>query len=264
MHKHDFDDFAALLGDVWGLKGQALTGGQKAMFFRALAAYPLEEVRAGLDAHIKHPDRGRFLPMPADVVAQINGMVADDGRPGAEEAWATVFLARDEDATIVWTEEMSVAFGVARPLLLAGDEIAARMAFKESYTRLVTAARDKRYPVKWSATLGFDITGRDAALLPHVRAGRISAEVLAGTSIGLDAMVALPAPEGASETNLAARAKAREKLAVYRAEAASRKDAPTVTEVARQRTHALKAEAAAKVRNYTDTQITLNSTGAQP
>lgn len=255
MHKHDFDDFAALLGDVWSLKGQALTGGQKAMFFRALAAYPLEEVRGGLDGHIKHPDRGRFLPMPADVIAQISSAAADDNRPGPEEAWATVFLARDEAATIVWTEEMSVAFGLARPLLLAGDEIASRMAFKESYSRLVAAARAQRTPVRWSATLGHDITGRDAALLPHVRAGRISAELLAGTSIGLDVVLALPPPKGVSETNLAARAKAREMLAVIRAEARARKDESTVTEVARQRTEALKAEAAEKVRRYIETEL---------
>lgn len=262
MRENDYDEFSALLGDVWGLKGQALTGGQKAVFFRALAAYPINEVRAGLDAHIRHPERGRFLPMPADVIAQISSAAADDGRPGPEESWATVFRASDEAATIVWTDEMSLAFGTARPLLLAGDEIAARMAFKESYSRLVAAAREQRTPVNWFATLGHDIAGRDAALRPHIEAGRISATSLAGPAIGLDAVLALPAPEGASETNLAARAKAREKLVLIRAEAAARKDAPTATEAERQRTDALKAEAAAKVRNYTDNPSTFNATGA--
>src|SRR4051812_28762863 len=78
MREADFDEFSAMLEDVVGLypKG-AVTGGQKAMFFRALAAHPIAEVRAGFDAHVKDPQRGRFVPLPADILAQIEGLAAD-------------------------------------------------------------------------------------------------------------------------------------------------------------------------------------------
>ena len=252
MQAEDFLPFSEMLDAVWSLKGQPLSAVQKAMFFRVLAVYPLGEVRAGLDAHLRDPKRGAFLPMPADVIAQISGMAADDGRPGAEEAWATVVRAGDEAVTIVWTTETAEAFGIARPLILARDDIGARMAFKESYVRLVSTARERRVPVQWSATLGHDIAGRDAVLLPHVQAGRLSADLLALPAIGLDSVLTLPAPVGTTASNLEARAKAREALARLRAEVSAGKQAPSAAEAARERTEALKARAAVKVRAYGD------------
>lgn len=251
MRQSDLAPFSDLLDAIWGLKGApAPTGVQKAMFFRALAAHPLEEVRAGLDAHLRDPKRGQFLPMPADVIAQIQGIVAGDGRPGVEEAWATAFRAIDEAATVVWTAEMAEAFGIARPLVLAGDEVAGRMAFKEAYSRLVARAREDRVAPSWSATLGHDAEARNAALLPHVQAGRVSADLLLDAPKGLDDVLALPAPAGASASNLAARALARAKLAEIRAEQASRKVRRTPFQIDRQRTAALKADAAAKTTDY--------------
>lgn len=254
----DFDGFAATLDDLWSLKGQALTAGARMMFFRALEDYPLREVEAGLFAHSRDSKRGQFLPMPADVIAQINGLVADDGRPGAEEAWASAFRATDENATVVWSSEMAEAFGIARPLALAGDEVAARMAFKESYTRLVSEARERRVPIAWSATLGHDTAARNVTLLPHVQAGRLSADLLLDAPTGLDEVLALPAAEE-TQSNRDARAKARALLLSMRAEATSRKGAPTAQQIDRERTDALKAAAASKVRNYTAT--TFNATG---
>ena len=261
MRPHDLTPFSELLDAMWGLKGApAPTAVQKAMFFRALAAHPLEEVRAGLDAHLRDPKRGQFLPMPADVIAQIQSIVADDGRPGAEEAWASAFRATDEAVTVVWTAETAEAFGVVRPLVLAGDEVAARMAFKESYARLVSEARERRVPVSWSATLGHDTAARNVALLQHVEAGRLSADLMLDAPVGLDEVLALPATEEI-QSNRDARAKARAVLLRMRAEAASRKGLPTAQQIDRERTDALTAAASSKFRNYTHTSNTFNATG---
>lgn len=261
MKPSDVPEFSELLDAIWGLKGApAPTGMQKAMFFSALKDYPLEEVRAGLDAHLKDPKAGMFLPMPAHVIGRIQGIVADDGRPGPEEAWATAYRTSDDAATVVWSAETAEAYGVARPLVLAGDEVAARMAFKEAYTRLVSEARERRVPPKWSVNLGFDNEQRNAALLPYVQAGRIDGALLLDAPVGLDAMLALPAPEGETETGRAARLKARERLAAIRAEQA--KPRKGADEIERERTAALKAETVARVAAYTNTSTTFNVTGA--
>lgn len=249
MSESDYDEFAALLGDIWALKQQSLTAGQKAMFFRALAKHPMNEVRAGLDAHVSDPKRGLFLPMPADVIAQIIGIVADDGRPGAEEAWAMAIKSRDEAVTVVWTAEVSEALGVAQPLLDAGDEVGARMAFKEAYTRMVNDARQARARPVWSVSLGHNAAGRDAVLLPHVEAGRISRDYLDTPAIGFNHLL-LSAPVGATPSNLAARAVAIEKLALLRDEFAARKGGQSLAEIDNARTAALKAEAAQRVAEY--------------
>lgn len=96
----------------------------------------------------------------------------DDGRPGPEEAWAMIPM--NEDTTSVWTTEMSQAFGVALRLIESGEHVAARMAFKETYQRMVQQARDKRQPVHWMVTLGHAPGGREGPLIQAVEAGRIT------------------------------------------------------------------------------------------
>lgn len=104
-----------------------------------------------------------------DVVSRI-----DDGRPGAEEAWAA--MPFDESQSVVWTDEMANAFGIARGLLEEGEKVAARMAFKEAYTRMVGEARDARRPVQWSPSLGHDKNGHQAVLADAVAKGRLTYE----------------------------------------------------------------------------------------
>jgi hypothetical protein len=102
-----------------------------------------------------------------DVVSRIN-----DGRPGPDEAWA--MLPKDEDTTVVWSEEMREAWGVAIPLLEFGDKVGARFAFREAYMARVNAARDARRPPNWIASLGHDKRGREHVLAEAVSAGRLS------------------------------------------------------------------------------------------
>ena len=73
MREPDFDPFVSMLDDVAALlnHGKPLTAGYKSMFFRAVAKHPLDVVRNGFDAHVKDPQRGRFMPVPADILAQI-------------------------------------------------------------------------------------------------------------------------------------------------------------------------------------------------
>lgn len=103
----------------------------------------------------------------ADVVTRI-----DDGRPGPEEAWA--MMPFDESQSVVWTDDMAAAFGVAIPLLAAGDKVAARMAFKEHYIKAVTESRDARKPVNWTPSLGHDKNTHAAALSNAVEKGRLT------------------------------------------------------------------------------------------
>jgi len=167
MRKEDFAEFSSMLDDCYSLLApnnmQSPTA--KAMFFRSISQYSIDAVRAGFDAHVKDPQRGRFAPKPADIVAQIEGLVADDGRPGAEEAWAMCCNAADESETVVWSGEMSQAYALAMPLMQEGDNVGARMAFKEAYSRLVDSARRERKPVAWSVSLGHDQSKRHAVLL---------------------------------------------------------------------------------------------------
>lgn len=95
----------------------------------------------------------------------------DDGRPGPEEAWS--MIPHDEGTTVVWTDEMAQAFGVANDLL--PNMVQARLAFVEKYTAMVREAREKGLAPNWRVSLGHDPEGRAAPLLEAVDKGRITA-----------------------------------------------------------------------------------------
>lgn len=147
------------------LTGTQLSEAAARMMMADLSEYDERAVIAAL-ARCRRELKGRLTL--AEIIARI-----DDGRPGVEEAWA--MLPRDEYKTVVWTDEMTQAWSVALPLLDEGDEVAARMAFKEAYTRIVTTARSERKRPVWSASLGHDPRGRESALMDAVQKGRLSA-----------------------------------------------------------------------------------------
>lgn len=130
-----------------------------------LTQHPEPQVIAAL-ARCRRELRGRFTL--AEVLARI-----DDGRPSAEEAWAMV--PRDEHVTAVLTEEIAEAAGIARPLLDEGDPIAARMAFRDAYARIVARNKQAGIDPSWFASLGWDKAGRAMVLAEAVRLGRLSA-----------------------------------------------------------------------------------------
>jgi hypothetical protein len=136
----------------------------------------------------------RFIAL-VDIVERIPGAGADDGRPGPEEAWA--LCPKQEENSAVWTTEMAEAFGNgAQQLLRDGDQVAARMAFRECYPRLVAHARREGTQVRWSASLGWDQSDRVRALSEGVLRNRISVQSaidLVGAAQREELLAALPA-----------------------------------------------------------------------
>lgn len=245
MEDKDFKAFASMLDAA----SELLSGGSykpngtsAAIFFNSLKAHPIEVVRAAFMAHCQDPQRGRFAPKPADIIHQIEGAAENDGRPGPEEAWAACQPAADQARTVVWTAEMAEAWGIAWPLLHNhGDEVGARMAFKEAYTRLLADARKQRRPVEWSATLGHDEAMRADALREAVSAGRLP-------------LTALPAPSGhvAGLIELVQRPRGVPDHVKAKAQALRLAETPLQQQAreARERDAALKAAHAAKVAEY--------------
>lgn len=152
------------------LTGTELSEAAARVMAHDLAQYPEGQVLAAL-TRVRREVKGKMTI--ADVLSRL-----DDGRPGPEEAWASV--PRDEAATVVWTEETCEAWGTAQPLIREGETVAARMAFLEAYRQRVQAARDAGRPVRWMVSMGSDAHGRETALLAAVERGRLSADHVAG------------------------------------------------------------------------------------
>lgn len=146
------------------LCGRTFSEAAAQVFVSDLACYPEPQVMKAL---VRCRKEVRGVLTLQDVVSRL-----DDGRPGVEEAWS--MLPYTENTSAVWTDEMSQAFGVALRLIDDGAMVEARMAFKETYQRLVNEARDAGRPVNWTVTLGHDVRGREAVISDAVAKGRLS------------------------------------------------------------------------------------------
>lgn len=216
----------------------------KEMYMDVLSHYPVKTLIGALNAHMRDPDAGRFVPAPAHLVAQIEkAMAAKDGRPDAEEAWSIALCAADENDTVVWTIEIAQAWDAVVHVM--PDKVAARMAFKSVYERLVREAKERHDKVVWYPSLGHDKERRTHALENAVRLGRM------GKS---QAESFLPAPEpthlltdqSGTEPQAAAEWLGRLKQML----GAPKREAVSQDKLNREKTAQAKAQTQAKVDRY--------------
>jgi hypothetical protein len=153
------------------LTGTELSEAALLMFEADLAAYPDQHVIAAL-TRCRRELSGRLKV--SDVIDRI---AAVGSHPSANEAWGMVLAAQDESETVVWTEQIAEAAGVAQPILDVGDEVGARMAFRDAYDRIL---RERPETPRWFASLGSDPGRRTAALDKAVRSGLLTQQHAAG------------------------------------------------------------------------------------
>ena len=161
--------------------GQALSPAAAEVLARDLADFDEAAILAAL-ARCRMELRGPLKV--SDILARIS-----DGRPDADEAWA--MMPQSELASVVWTDEMAKAWGVALPLLEAEDVGNARVAFREVYDKAVLEARLRQELPHWTPSLGRDVAERECALLDALRKRRLSvahvAQLLPSTNLPMSA-----------------------------------------------------------------------------
>lgn len=168
MQRSEIETLFQALGATAEIMGTEIKPAALTLMVDDLSEYPLESVLSALK-RCRREMSGRLTL--DKIIDRIN---AADGFPGADEAWA--LMSRPEDDTVVIIQEMAEAMQVARPLLVDGDNTAARMAFRETYTRIVNEARERRIKPQWFASLGHDPLGRAQPIADAVRAGKLQLE----------------------------------------------------------------------------------------
>jgi hypothetical protein len=244
MKQSDFDRFHAMLSGVMAMWDKVPTAQTIAVWFRALEGYDIATLSAAFSAHMRDPQNGKFEPKPAHIIEQIERAAKNDGRPGPEEAWAISVVARSEDETVVWTAECAQAWAAAKPIMDMGDEVGARMAFREAYARLVAEARSRGEATTWDVSEGFDKERRRLAVSSAIEAGRIPA----GSHLALEQGSALLLQSAAKRSGMPP--EVRERMAELRAMFTKNHDGPSEADAERDRLTALKREQQAKVDQF--------------
>jgi hypothetical protein len=191
MRNTDMPEFNKLLGDfLMGYGKPRPDADTTAFWFKTLL--PFSPATIGQAFNVYAAERPDFAPAPNGIAARCRLL---DGRPDENEAWALALASQDERETVMWTEEMQEAFSLCRPVLAGGDEVGARMAFKDAYTRLVSAARAADRPASWKVSEGWDRERRELVIARAVRT-----ELLGGPpahlSLTVDGDVPAEKPEG--------------------------------------------------------------------
>jgi hypothetical protein len=160
--------------------GEKLTEERQEIYCAGLAEFSQDRLHAAFQ-------RARYelkwFPKLAELreLAGALSNTQNDGRPGPEEAWARMPKGkRMEEDSVVWCEEERIAYGACRSLLIDGDQIGARMAFKERYEREVAQARSQGRPVQWTVSAGYDVEHRLAVLAMAVEQDRIGLDYALG------------------------------------------------------------------------------------
>jgi hypothetical protein len=244
------------LGATMELAGQQIRPAALALLVSDLDHVPKQLLRVAL-ARIRAEHKGAILS--GTVLQYVDHAM---GRLLPAEAYALALSGRDERATLIWNDEICAAWGVAAPLMDAGDKFAARQAFIEAYGRITGEARATRKRPELLVSLGHSAEGRARALTEAMAAGRLPGGVDALPEDVRDALalpaprdaLALPAPERADS---AVKAEALAKFAALRSMLT--RGLPRAKRIQRvrawqdrRRTRALKAKASANVAAYLD------------
>ena len=141
-----------------------------AMWMNALSCFPRGSVTKSAENYMR---TNKFKPQLADIVQGCMTQVPNAWL-SADEAWA--LMPKSEMDSCMLTDETAQAMAAASPLLEAGDRVAARMAFRGAYERLIETAKvEGRQPV-FFPSLGNDVPGRAAMLGAAVKAGQYQLE----------------------------------------------------------------------------------------
>lgn len=165
MQNHDYEKFTEIWGTAHELSanGKVLSNAAMTAAFRVMSEFGLSTISEALTRHTR---KNKFAPTPADVIEIILGA---SRHVGADEAWAIALNSMDERETVVWTKEIAEARAIAWDVWQFGDKVAARMTFKDAYTRLIAGAG---HPV-WISNIGFEKERRAIAINHAVEIGRL-------------------------------------------------------------------------------------------
>lgn len=169
MQHTDLKEFNTIIYETAQAFMTDLTPGMAKIHWNAYADLTIDQVREAFSQHIATANR---FPVPAQIRELANaGKPATSLDIDADEAWTIAVQASDERDSVVWTETICIAWGQVRDVF-EFDEVGARMAFRQIYSRLIAEHRAAGNVPAWELSAGYDAVGRVDAIEAAGRLGR--------------------------------------------------------------------------------------------
>lgn len=165
--KQRFASLMATLSDYYQRKN--MTADVLQLYWAGLSGFDVGEVEIAASKHLADERSGAFFPKISDLVARLKGQSLT-ANPGPEEAWAICARLMDPAETAVITDAMREAWAIAWPVMDMGDEVGARMAFRETYLRLTSQSHDAP---RWEVQPGENREIRARRVAEAVQLGRL-------------------------------------------------------------------------------------------
>lgn len=173
MRREDAAEFAGTLEGMMGLYGVTLTKPIKAIWWRALESYDFARVSGAFSEHVSDPDRGQYVPKPADIIRRLGAH--QPKHIGADEAWSLVLRSFDEAESVLLTDQIAAARVAAKPVWDSGDRVGARFTFRSAYERELD---NTRQPPRWYLSPGWDPERRAVEAQRALEQGRLPHEAV--------------------------------------------------------------------------------------
>jgi len=165
MKNQDKAKFAEILTGTAVCYNREISQQVAKMFMSTLAEYSIADIENAFQQHIR---QSKFFPTIAEIIKRIPN---NGEHLSADEAWTIAVDSFDELSTVILTDEILQAKSTAQDLWDYGDKIAARVAFKSAYERIVSQSSSK---VIWRVSLGSDKSRRVSAIDEALRIGRVN------------------------------------------------------------------------------------------
>ena len=188
MNNHQQKEVVKALMVAYEVMGKQMTDAGAMMILNALKGFEFNAVMRAIHRTVSE---AKFIT-PAEIISRV-----DDGRPDPEKAWAQVCnYDPDETYSECITEEQSFARGACWHLLIDGDNVAARMAFKEEYIKLCAENRAQGLPVKHVFHFGMNKENRLDVVKQALLQGKVTQkQALAHLPERKHEILSLPAPQ---------------------------------------------------------------------
>ncbi len=166
MKTYDEDKFFNLINVCAVSYRQKIEEAQIAIYWELLSEYEFHDVE---QAFKKHLQTNKFFPAISEIIEHIPA-AQKSSHIGADEAWSIAKVAMNDANTVVTTDQIIEAWGIAYPLYSERDETAARMAFRDAYNRIIKTAPENP---KWFASTGGDKAQIAGVIAKAIALGRL-------------------------------------------------------------------------------------------